>query len=57
MTYKIDLEWEQVDAIVVKELQYAYVNGDDDVADAAKVLLQYYMAPSDYEQWSNENVV
>lgn len=57
----IDLSWDQLEQIVVGELQEAYRNNlnsnfyDEKLDDAIKVLLNYYMAPSEYQEWVNDN--
>lgn len=65
MKKTIELEWEQVDAIVIDELQEAYrmnhkpdkdesgydIDPDGELANALKVVLQYFMSKQDYDEW------
>lgn len=65
MKKTIELEWEQIDAIVVAELQHAYemnsvpnkdeggydIDPDGELANALKVVLQYFMSQQDYDEW------
>jgi len=59
---------EQVDSIIIAELQAAYemnlypgrdeggfdIEPDAELLKSLEVVLQYYMAPSDFKQWKND---
>lgn len=65
MKQTIELECEQIDAIVVGELKHAYeinlkctkdeggfdIDPDGELANALKVVLQYFMSKYDYDDW------
>ena len=65
-TKTVELTWDQIDHIVVAELQEAYnMNKNYDEIDvgipglpeALLTVLEYFMAPSEFEQWKNTHVV
>lgn len=68
MKYTMEVEYEQVDAIIIKDLQEAHrINSKPDrdeggveldvdlhLLTAIESVLAYYMPPSEYEQWIKE---
>lgn len=56
----IELDWQQLQGIVVGELQEAYRNNlnseefSGELARALKTVLEYYMIRSDFEEWTND---
>lgn len=65
-TKTIELTWDQIDRFVVAELQEAYdMNKNYDVdevgipglPEALLTVLEYFMAPSEFDQWKNTRVV
>lgn len=63
-TKTVELTWDQIDRFVVAELQEAYdMNKNDDdtgipgLSQALLTVLEYFMAPSEFEQWKNTHVV
>lgn len=57
----IELVWDQIDAIVVGELQDSYrtnLNSSEfngELSRALRTVLEYYMNPSGFEEWLNDN--
>jgi hypothetical protein len=63
--HTIEVEWEQVDALIIKDLQEAHrINStvcrdeggaesevDFELLGSLEVVLAYYMRTSEYEQW------
>jgi hypothetical protein len=59
MKITFDMEWEQVDAIIISELKSIY-NGtkqlgdaeeDPELANAARVLLRHFMIRDEFYEW------
>jgi hypothetical protein len=56
VSYKIELNGDQVDQIIIEDLQKEYKSNLEDPAfpeilDAFEVMLSYYMSPSEYDEW------
>lgn len=68
MKYTFEMEDEQVNAIIIKELQEAHrinvvmyrdeggvpIEPDFDLLKALEMVLEYYMVPSEFKQWMEE---
>lgn len=56
--HTFEMEWEQVDAIIIAELKDAYArnsgeNRDDELCRSIENVLQYFMYPTDFENWQD----
>ena len=55
MKHTIEVEWEQVDALLVKELQNAHkgamVDLDFELAKALELVLRHWMVWDEYNKW------
>ena len=69
MKHSFEMTWDQVDAIVIEELQEAYrmnslvnydeggvdLGPDEQLLEALKLVLQYFMPSAEYEVWEKHN--
>ena len=58
MSYQITLDGEEVTKLVAKDLMESYDDNliepyNDKILDALKVVIEYYTAPSEYDEWLN----
>ena len=58
MSYQITLNEEEVTKLVAKDLMESYDDNliepyNDKILDALKVVIEYYTAPSEYDEWLN----
>jgi hypothetical protein len=58
MTYQITLNEEEVTRLVANDLMESYDDNlkepyNDKILEALKVVIEYYTAPSEYDEWLN----
>jgi hypothetical protein len=58
MSYQISLDQEEVTKLIAKDLMESYDDNlkepyNDKMLEALKVVIEYYTAPSEYDEWLN----